>query len=168
MPYAYFAAHTSVSASASAPVPCPLSPVSASTSAPSHPSDLCSLLPPIPLTPAPVPPLSTSPLPCLSLYLCSPLYLSLPLLSPFSPSASASAGADVTVCDREKMTALHWAAAKGFADVVELLLNRGANPNARDSVSVMCHTIYYYYIFYIYFIAIYYTCIKPLYTINVY
>ena len=40
------------------------------------------------------------------------------------------AGANVNLSDRKENSPLHWAAQKGFAEIVELLLNAHANPNA--------------------------------------
>merc|ERR1712066_385174 len=44
----------------------------------------------------------------------------------------AGSGLDVNSCDEHKRSALHFAAAKGFSDVVEVLLRHGADPNQTD------------------------------------
>jgi len=41
-------------------------------------------------------------------------------------------GLDVNSCDEHKRSALHFAAAKGYSDVVEVLLRHGADPNQTD------------------------------------
>lgn len=42
-------------------------------------------------------------------------------------------GADVNYIDKHGGTPLHWAAARGLADIVELLLAHGADPEKSDS-----------------------------------
>lgn len=42
--------------------------------------------------------------------------------------------ADVNVGDEHRRTALHFAAAKGYAEVVRLLLQHGADPNRKDAL----------------------------------
>ena len=39
---------------------------------------------------------------------------------------------DVTAKDPNGQTLLHWAAAEGYADTVEVLLHYGADPQTRD------------------------------------
>ncbi len=46
-------------------------------------------------------------------------------------------GVDVNGSDAEGFTPLHRAAAGGFSAIVEALLDHGADPNARDPVSVI-------------------------------
>lgn len=47
-------------------------------------------------------------------------------------------GADLNVQDRDRWTALHWAAHKGHADVVELLIANGADLTLRKKVGLSC------------------------------
>lgn len=43
-------------------------------------------------------------------------------------------GADPSTTDEHSRTPLHFAAAKGYTDMVRLLLSQGANPNAKDTL----------------------------------
>ncbi len=43
--------------------------------------------------------------------------------------SSLDGGADVNARDRDGNSALYWASYKGYADIISLLLERGANVN---------------------------------------
>ena len=50
-------------------------------------------------------------------------------------------GADVNAVEQNKATALHYAAATGYADIAKVLLLNGADVNAVDEAN--SHALYY-------------------------
>jgi len=65
-------------------------------------------------------------------------------------------GVDIDICDDKKRTALHIASASSFAKIVHLLIQYGANVNAKDINENTPLHLGYYYLFFIFLFFIYF------------